>query len=263
VIQPTPIIASAASAKFTLGQASSFTVKATGYGPTYVGLSLAAPTSFTATSVTGSKVVTVSGGTTANLVVGAALTGPGLASGTTIATILSPTTLLLSVAAKTGAVKGAFTETSVPSLPAGITFTDNGNGTASFSGIPQAGATGAYTFTILATLGSNTVTRHFTLTIAEAPAIISADLANFVVGSNPANKFTIQALGYPAAVFSVIGVLPAGLKLVTNPGGTATLSGAPLPLSKGKTSVTFTFLIAASAAGSPTKSYQSFSVIVS
>jgi hypothetical protein len=50
---------------------------------------------------------------------------------------------------------------------------------------------------------------------------------------------------------------------VNNPGGTATLSGAPLPLPKGKTSVTFTFLIAASAAGSPTKSYQLFSLTVS
>ena len=39
----------------------------------------------------------------------------------------------------------------VPPLPSGVTFTDNGNGTATLSGTPAAGTTGTYTFTITAT----------------------------------------------------------------------------------------------------------------
>ncbi len=268
VIQATLIISSAAAATMSVGQASSIMIEATGYGPAGTPrnamLFLAAAGAFTGISTAGSNVVTVSGGT-ADLVVGATLIGPSLvASGTTtIAAILSATTLKLSAPAiKTGSGQGNFfIETSVPALPAGIVFTPNANGTATFSGTPPAGSSGVYTYTILA-LGTTNITQHFTLTVAEPPAITSANTATFVAGSS-SNTFTVTTLGYPNAVLSVSGALPAGVTLVnstTHP-GTATLSGKPAALPRGKTSETFSFFIVASDGGE--SSYQEFSLIVS
>jgi len=49
-------------------------------------------------------------------------------------------------------------------LPAGVTFVDNGNGTATFSGIPAAGSSGAFALQITANNGT-TATQVFTLTV--------------------------------------------------------------------------------------------------
>lgn len=98
--------------------------------------------------------------------------------------------------------------------------------------------------------------------MAEPPAITSANTATFVAGSS-SNTFTVTTLGYPNAVLSVSGALPAGVTLVnstTHP-GTATLSGKPAALPRGKTSETFSFFIVASDGGE--SSYQEFSLIVS
>jgi hypothetical protein len=94
--------------------------------------------------------------------------------------------------------------------------------------------------------------QHFTLTVAEAPVIAIANVVSFVVGSSPSNTFTIQTLGYSAAVLSLNMVLPANFKFVNNGHGTATLSGVPTLAQRGKT---FTFVIAANN-GNLTKSYQ-------
>ncbi|MBV9422122.1 MAG: hypothetical protein JOZ98_04380 [Solirubrobacterales bacterium] len=58
-------------------------------------------------------------------------------------------------------------------LPAGVSFTDNGNGTAILSGIPAAGAGGIYHLTITASNGvSPDATQSFTL-IVEAPPTVA------------------------------------------------------------------------------------------
>lgn len=49
-------------------------------------------------------------------------------------------------------------------LPAGVTFTDNGDGTASIAGTPATGSAGSYPITITATNGLN-ATQAFTLTV--------------------------------------------------------------------------------------------------
>jgi hypothetical protein len=55
-------------------------------------------------------------------------------------------------------------------LPAGITWTDNGNGTATLAGTPDAvTAATTYPITIQATDGTGTTTQSFTLTVAPAP----------------------------------------------------------------------------------------------
>ena len=50
-------------------------------------------------------------------------------------------------------------------LPGGLTFTDNGNGTAVIAGTPAAGSRGCYRITITATNASGTATRHFKIIV--------------------------------------------------------------------------------------------------
>ena len=55
-------------------------------------------------------------------------------------------------------------------LPTGVSFTDNGDGTATLAGTPAAGTNGTYTFTIDATNGfAPDATQTFTLTVDGAP----------------------------------------------------------------------------------------------
>ena len=58
-------------------------------------------------------------------------------------------------------------------LPAGVTFTDNGDGTATISGTPAAGSGGSYPILLTATNPAGGVSTSFTLTNAQAPAITS------------------------------------------------------------------------------------------
>ena len=54
-------------------------------------------------------------------------------------------------------------------LPSGVTFVDNGNGTATLSGTPAAGTGGIYPITITATNGvTPDATQTFTLTVDQA-----------------------------------------------------------------------------------------------
>jgi hypothetical protein len=57
-----------------------------------------------------------------------------------------------------------------PPLPPGVTFTDNGNGTATLAGTPAPGSAGTYLFTITAQNSVSSVTQSFILTVNPAPA---------------------------------------------------------------------------------------------
>ena len=95
-------------------------------------------------------------------------------------------------------------------LPSGVTFVDNGNGTASLSGTPASGTGGSYPLTITASNGVGTnATQNFTLTVNQAPAITSANSTSFTAGL--AGSFTVTASGYPAATISESGTLPSGV----------------------------------------------------
>ncbi|HEX7449881.1 MAG TPA: putative Ig domain-containing protein, partial [Pirellulales bacterium] len=122
----------------------------------------------------------------------------------------------------TGAPNAAITFSG--SLPAGVTLTDNNDGTATLAGTPAAGIQGAFQFTITADNGVGAAaTQTFTLTVNSAPAITTADHATFVAGSP--GSFTIVTTGFPNAVITASGSLPAGITLADNGNGTATLSG--------------------------------------
>ncbi|MGH3656428.1 MAG: beta strand repeat-containing protein, partial [Micromonosporaceae bacterium] len=117
-------------------------------------------------------------------------------------------------------------------LPAGVTYVDNGDGTATLSGTPGAGTGGVYamTFTINNGVGGNVV-QNFTLTVAEPALITSAASTTFTAGTP--GTFTVTTSGEPEPAITVTGTLPGGVTLVDNGDGTATLSGTPAPASGG------------------------------
>ena len=111
-------------------------------------------------------------------------------------------------------------------LPSGVTFVDNGDGTATLAGTPAAGTGGSYPLQITASNGvSPDATQSFVLTVDEPPTITSANSTTFE--TNQAGSFTVDTSGYPAPALSETGALPSGVTFVDNGDGTATLAGTP------------------------------------
>jgi hypothetical protein len=112
------------------------------------------------------------------------------------------------------------------SLPSGLTFHDNGNGTATLSGTPASNTGGVYTFTITASNGvSPNATQLFTLTIDQAPAVTSSNNISFYVGVS--SSFTVTATGYPTPRLTSSEFLPGGVYFIDNGNGTGTIYGTP------------------------------------
>jgi hypothetical protein len=185
-------------------------------------------------------------------------------STTTIVADQAPSITSSATTTFTAGTAGSFTVTAsgapTPSLsesgalPSGVTFVDNGNGTASLSGTPATGSGGNYPITITASNGTSpNASQSFTLTVDSAPAITSAASTTFVAGSS--GSFTITTSGTPAAALSETGSLPAGVSFVDNGNGTATLSGTAAA------SGVYPFSITASNGVSPNAS-QSFTLTV-
>ena len=108
-------------------------------------------------------------------------------------------------------------------LPTGLTFTNNGNGTATLSGTLATGTAGAYKITVTAHNGVGTdASQTFTLTVDQPPSITSAANATFSVGTQ--GSFNVIAAGFPTPTLSESGTLPAGVTF--NPASNI-LSGTP------------------------------------
>ena len=242
-----PSISSAGAATFTVGTAGSFTVTT---GPRY-------PTAVTLTETGAlpSGVTFVDSGNGTATLSGTPATGQGKAYVLTIrahnginpdalqtfALTVDEAPTITSAASTTftAGTNGSFTVTtghefpSVPTLtesgalPAGVTFADKANGTATLSGTPAAGASGVFAITITATNGVvPDAVQQFTLTVRQGPAITSASSTSFVVGT--AGTFTVTSPGtYPAPTITSAGTLPSGVSFTDNHNGTATLSGTP------------------------------------
>jgi len=135
-------------------------------------------------------------------------------------------------------------------LPFGVMFQDNGNGTASLSGTPASGSGGTYTLTFIARNGVGTsASQSFTLTVSQlnqAAVITSANIVSFAVGGS--GSFTMIATGAPTPFLSVTGALPAGVTFRDNGNGTASLIGTPAPDTGGTYALT---LIAGNGVGAP------------
>jgi hypothetical protein len=115
------------------------------------------------------------------------------------------------------------TETGV--LPQAVAFTDNGDGTASLSGLPASGTEGQYAITITAASGNDVDTQAFVLSVDEAPSVTSGSAATFTTGQ--AGTFTVSTGGYPTSSLNETGALPQGVTFTDNNDGTATLAGTP------------------------------------
>jgi hypothetical protein len=131
-----------------------------------------------------------------------------------------------------GGLPGDAALTETGSLPAGLTFHDNGDGTAAISGTPAAGSGGTYIFNLTASNGiAPDTSQSFTLFVDGPPSITSSAAAAFTTGT--AGSFTITTSGLPFSAISESGPLPAGLTFADNHDGTATISGTPAVFADG------------------------------
>jgi hypothetical protein len=124
-------------------------------------------------------------------------------------------------------------------LPSGLSFVDNGDGTATISGTAATGTNGNYPVTISAGNGMGTsATQNFTLTITTStstPAITSAN--STMVTYNMPFSFTVKTTGYPAPSLTRTGALPTGVTFTDNGNGTATISGTPTSIGTFNTTI--------------------------
>ena len=253
-----PAIASASSTAFTVGTAGSFTVTTTGSPNAAMTESGSLPSGVTFTD-NGDGTATLAGTpaagtdgsypftiTAANgvgskatqsftLTVNPANAVPVItsANGTTFAAGTAGTFTVTT----TGYPTAALSATSSPALPSGVTFKDNGDGTATLSGTPPAGSQGTYAATIAAKNSTGTATQAFTLTVNSGLAITSANSATATSGT--AFSFTVTTTGTPAPTLTRAGTLPPGITFTANANGTATLSGTPTAAAKGPYPLTF------------------------
>jgi streptogramin lyase len=172
-----------------------------------------------------------------------ALTADGETLPSNVATVQSPTDPTITSANNaTANVRTSFnfqiTSSATPTasitesgtLPSGITFTDNGDGTANIMGIPVDGSSGSYPLTITADNGSgNPSSQSFTLTVASnttVPSFVSSNTDTETYGVP--FSFTIQTNGYPnPTITKTSGTLPKDINFTDNGDGTATISGTP------------------------------------
>jgi hypothetical protein len=271
-----PPITSAAGATFTVGNSGGFTITATGSPTPSLAETGALPAGLNFTD---------NGNGTATL---AGIPGPGSAGSypltfradngvppdatQTFTLTVSPSGQAPAITSAAGATfsvgsTGHFTimttGTPAPSLtetgalPDGVTFTNNGDGTATLTGTPAVGSGKVWTFTITASNGVIPDARQtLALTVNEAPTITSPATATFTAGS--AGHFTVTTAGFPAPSLLETGALPGGVTFIDNGNGTATLTGAPAPGSG--SSYPFT-IMASNGAGSD--AVQDFSLVVS
>jgi hypothetical protein len=157
---------------------------------------------------------------------------PAITSGTSATSIVG--TPFSFTVETTGAPTAAITESGA--LPAGLSFADNGNGTATIAGTAESGSGGSYPITITATSSAGSATQSFTLTNAQAPTITSASTATFSTGV--AGTYTVTTTGYPAPSITESGTLPSGLTFTDNGTGTGTIAGTPATGTAGSYPVT-------------------------
>jgi hypothetical protein len=254
-----PAVTSAGSATFTEGTQGTFTVTTTGSPTAAITESGALPSGVTLTD-NGDGTATLAGTPAAGSkgsypITITAANGAGSNATRSFTITVNPAPVppvITSAGAATFAVGSAGTfsvtttgtpiatlsATSSPALPSGVTFKDNGNGTATLVGTPPAGSQGTYTLTITAKNSTGTGTQALILTVNSGLAITSASTATATSGK--AFSFTMTTTGTPAPTLTRVGTLPPGITFTANANGTATLSGTPTAAAKGPYPLTIT-----------------------
>ena len=274
VVQEPAAITSPGAATFAIGSANTFTVTTTGHpAPPTIASAGTLPAGVTFTdhgngtaSLSGSPAsgsegtypltLTASNGVGSPAVQGFVLTV--VAGGTPLFTSADQTTFSVgavgSFSIQTSALPVASTITITGALPADVTFTDHGNGTATLAGVPAVGTAGSYPLVFTADNGVATTSQSFTLTVTPvaggAPAFTSGNATTFAVGA--ASTFAVTTSGTPAPVLSLSGALPAGVAFTDHGDGTASLAGTPDAGTAGTYPLQFT---ATSAAGTATQEF--------
>jgi hypothetical protein len=113
----------------------------------------------------------------------------------------------------------------IGTLPPGLHFQDNGDGTTTLTGTPAAGSSGTYSLHLTGSNGAGAdASQTFTLTVGQSPAFTSAASITFMAGTP--GSFTATASGFPAPSLSESGrdLLPSG---ITFDASTGMLSGTP------------------------------------
>jgi len=254
-----PAVTSGNATAFTAGTQGTFTVTSTGSPTAKITESGALPSGVTLTdngdgtatlagtpapgssgsypiTITASNGVSPDASQSFTLSVSPALAAPVITSATA-ATFAAGQASTFPVTT-TGNPTASLSATSTPTLPSGVTFKDNGNGTATLAGTPPAGSQGTYTLTITAKNAAGTATQSFVLTVNSGLAITSANSA--AATSGQAFSFTVTTTGTPAATLTRAGTLPPGITFTAGSNGTATLSGTPTAAAKGPYPLTFT-----------------------
>jgi hypothetical protein len=262
-VNQAPSITSADHTIFTLGQKGSFTVTATGTPTPTINQTGQLPTgvSFDQLSNTISGTPTQSGSFTITLTASNGVAPDATQTFTLVVQQAPSITSANNVTFFTG-TNSTFTVTTsgfpLPTLsrsgtlPGGIGFTDNGNGTATLSGTATQLGTFPLTFTASNSVSPDAV-QNFTLTVLLqqiAPTITSPNKTTFVVGQS--NSFQVTASGSPTPMLSESGSLPAGLSFDNK---TGILSGTP------SAGGTFTFTFTASNGVSPSAT-QNFTLTI-
>ncbi|HTW08924.1 MAG TPA: putative Ig domain-containing protein [Acidimicrobiales bacterium] len=272
VVSGTLLITSAASTTFTAGAAGTFTVTATGTptptlsesGALPSGVSFKAGSAGTAT-LAGTPVATAKG------IYPVTFTASSTAGKTSQAFTLTvdqvPSLTSAATVTETAGAPFSFavTATGYPaptltgaSLPGGVSFSGNGNGTGTLSGT-TAVAAGTYQVTVAATNAAGMATQAITLTVKAAgptetvPTFTSAATATATAGT--AFTFTVTTAGSPTTYATNLahrGALPPGVSFSNKGNGTASLSGTPTAASGGQYAITFK---ATNAAGTTTQSF--------
>jgi VCBS repeat-containing protein len=260
-VNEAPTITSATTATFTVGSAGSFTVTTGHVFPAGVTLSvsgnLPGGVSFTdngdGTATLSGTPAAGTGGNYSLTFTGHGATSPDATQSFTLKVNEAPTITSANHATFKVGVSGTFAVTTgydfpistalslSGALPGGVSFTDNGNGTASIAGTPNAGTGGVYSLVITGNNGvAPNASQTFTLTVDEAPAITSANSASFK--TDIAGSFTvITGPHFPiATTLSQTGALPSGVNFTDNGDGTAILSGTAAAGTGGTYPISFT-----------------------
>ncbi|HEY3319245.1 MAG TPA: MBG domain-containing protein, partial [Planctomycetota bacterium] len=239
-----PAITSLSSANFVVGTAGLFTTTATGFpAPTFAVSAGALPNglSLSSAGVLSGNAAHNTGGSYSLTITASNGVSPAAQQAFTLTVNEAPAITSAGNATFEVGTQSSFTVTTghafpaiglseSGTLPGGVTFVDNGDGTATLAGNPVTGSGGMYSFSFTASNGiAPDAVQPFSLTVNEASSIISDSTTTFTVGI--AGDFTVvTGHDFPElTLISTPGPLPDAVKFKdNNDGTTATLAGTPV-----------------------------------
>jgi large repetitive protein len=247
-INQAPQITSGNATTFTIGQPGSFTVTTIGRPAATLTLTGTLPSGVTftdhgdGTATLGGTPAAGSGGTYVLTITAANGVGANAVQSFTLTVNQPPAITSGNTTTFTIGEAGSFTVTTdgfpapalsaTGALPAGVTFTDNGNGTATLSGTPASGTAGSYPLTITASNGVGVdATQNFTLVVEMTATTLTAQDASVTFGGNVTLSATLVRSSDSSPVagrtidFSVDGTTVGSG--VTGASGIATFDYAP------------------------------------